>query len=296
MSGPAVDWRVPRRVNVGDLSLTVYEVGDGVPVVLLHGFPELAYSFRHQLPELARAGFHAVAANLRGFGGSDRPAEVTAYGLGALVRDIAGLIDALGGPAHLVGHDWGGVAAWAAAAAHPDLVLSLTALNAPHPDAFFEELLNPDAEDQRRRLWYMLLYQFPGVAEAWLSDDDFARLRARFERSAPGTFSPEDIRVFVDAMRRPGALTAGLNLYRAIVPAERWLAAPPPWGPVEVPVLIVWGEADTVLRAGLLRRSAERAAGPSRVVRLVGVGHYVQQEAPGAVNDALMRALREWSP
>ncbi len=286
-----VSWDRARRVTVGEVRLAAYELGVGPPVVLLHGFPELAYSFRHQMPALAAAGLRAVAVDLRGFGASDRPPEVADYALPVLVRDVVALIDGLGGSAHLVGHDWGGVVAWAAAAAHPDRVRSLTALNAPHPDAFFQELLARDADDQRRRLWYMLLYQFPGVAEQWLSADDFSRLRARFARSAPGTFSSDDVRVFVDAMRRPGALTAGLNMYRAIVPPERWVAAPPPWGAVKVPVQVVWGMADTVLREGMLARSARLARGPCRVVRLAGVGHYVQQEAPEAVNDALLRFL-----
>lgn len=283
-----------RRISVGEVSLAVAEMGSGDPVVLLHGFPELARSWRHQMPAVAAEGLQAVAPDLRGCGGSDRPTEVSAYALPRLVEDAVGLIDVLGGRAHLVGHDWGGIVAWAAAAADPGRVLSLTAMNAPHPDAFFEALVADDAGDQRQRLWYMLLYQFPGVAERWLSERDFANLRARFARSAPGTFSAEDIEAYVEALRRPGALSAGLNLYRAIVPPEAWVEPPPAYGAVRVPTLVVWGEADQVLRPRLLEGSLRRVDGPLRVARLPEVGHYVQQEAPDAVNQALIGALREW--
>jgi len=283
-----------RMVDVGEVRLAVTELGRGEPVLFLHGFPELSRSWCRQLPAVAAAGLRAVAADLRGFGESDRPAQVDAYTMPRLVGDAIGLIDELGGRAHLVGHDWGGFVAWAAAAAHPDRVLSLTAMNAPHPDAFYEALLAPQAGDQRARLWYMLLYQFNGVGERWLSAGDFANMRARLARSAPGTFSPEDVEAYVAAMRRPGALTAALNVYRALAPPEAWVESPPPCGPVRVPTLVVWGEADQVLGLGLLERSLELAVCERRTVRLPGVGHYVQREAPDPVNEALLDALRAW--
>ena len=180
-----------RRIRVGDVRLSVAERGEGDPVVLLHGFPELAFSWRHQLPALANAGHHAIAPDLRGYGDSDRPEGVDAYALTALAGDIAGLISELGyESAHIVGHDWGGSIAWALAARRPELVRSLSILNSPHPVASAEARRVPE---QQRKSWYMLLFQFAGVAEAWLSADDFANLRAFvFDTAAPGTFTAED--------------------------------------------------------------------------------------------------------
>ena len=189
------------------------EAGDpaGEPVVLLHGFPESSHSWRHQLPALAEAGFHAVAPDLRGYGGSDRPAAVDAYAARTLVGDVAGLIRALGHEsAHVVGHDWGGSLAWGLAGASPETVRSLTILNAPQGPV--SARLRREDRGQQAKSWYMLLFQFPGVAEAWLSDDDFANLRRFvFDTAAPEAFPPEDREVFVDALRRDGALTAALN-------------------------------------------------------------------------------------
>jgi len=280
-----------RRVRVGDVRLHVTEAGDGPPVVLLHGFPELAHSWRHQIPVLADAGFRVAAPDLRGFGRSDRPSQVEDYGIAALAGDVAGLVTELGGSAHLVGHDWGGSLAWVLASRAPAIVRSLTILNSPHPVASAEARRESDA--QRAKSWYMLLFQFPGVAETWLSADDFANLRAFvFDTAAPGTFSDEDREVFLDALRQDGALTAALNYYRANMPPASWVREPPQLPPVEVPTMLVWGEADAYLGLELLDRSVTKCAGPLRVERLPGVGHWIQQEAPDDVGRLLVDWLR----
>jgi pimeloyl-ACP methyl ester carboxylesterase len=278
-----------RRVRVGDIRLHVTEAGDGPPVVLLHGFPELAHSWRHQVPALAAAGYRAVAPDLRGYGRSDRPAQVEDYGIAALAGDVAGLVAELGGSAHLVAHDWGGSLAWVLASRAPDTVRSLTILNSPHPVASAEARRESDA--QRAKSWYMLLFQFPGVAETWLSADDFANLRAFvFDTAAPGTFSDEDRERFLSALRQDGALTAALNYYRANMPPAAWVREPPQLPPVTAPTMIVWGMADAYLGEELLERSVAKCAGEVRVERLPGVSHWIQQEAPGEVN----RLLRDW--
>jgi pimeloyl-ACP methyl ester carboxylesterase len=282
-----------RRVDVGGgMHVAVAEAGpeDGAPVVLLHGFPEHSHSWRHQLPALADAGFRAVAPDLRGYGSTDRPAEVADYALPHLVGDLVGLVRALGhDSAHIVGHDWGGSACWVAAARSPEAVRSLCILNSPHPVASAEARR---IREQQQKSWYMLLFQFPGVAEEWLSRDDFANLRAFvFDTAPPEAFPPADREVFIDALRPPGALTAALNYYRANIPAESWLRPPPDLPPVVVPTMIVWAEGDVYMSPLLLERSLDKVAGPVRVERLPGVSHWVQQEAPERVSGLLVDFL-----
>lgn len=279
-----------RRIDTGEVSLAVAEAGDGEPVILLHGFPEISHSWRYQLPALAAAGFHAVAPDLRGYGESDRPADTGAYALPNLVGDLIGLITALGHEsAHVVGHDWGGSIAWVTASRASERVRSLTILNSPHPVASAESRQIPE---QQQKSWYMLLFQFVGVAEEWLSANDFANLRRFvFDTAAPGTFSEDDRATFLAALRRDGALTAALDYYRANIPPASWLRPPPDLPPVEVPTMIVWGEADAYMSPILLERSITKVTGPLRVERLPGVSHWVQQESPDEVNRLLVDFL-----
>jgi pimeloyl-ACP methyl ester carboxylesterase len=259
--------------------------------VLLHGFPETSWSWRHQLPALAAAGYHAVAPELRGYGGTARPEALADYALPELIGDLEALVHALGHEsAHIVGHDWGGSVAWATASRRPELVRTLTILNSPNPVASAE---GRQHDDQRRRSWYMLFFQFTGVAEEWLSRDDFANLRGFFRTAAPGAITADDEEAFVAPLREPGALTAALNYYRANIPPESWLRPPPDPPPVPRPTLIVWGEDDAYLGPILLERSVTKVAGPLRVERLPGIGHWVQQEAPEAVNRHLLAHLAE---
>jgi epoxide hydrolase 4 len=280
-----------RRVDVGEVSLAIAEDGSGEPVVLLHGFPELSHSWRHQLPALAEAGFHAVAPDLRGYGRSDRPSRTEDYALPKLVGDLVGLIGALGHEsAHVVGHDWGGSVAWAAASRVPERVRSLTILNSPHPVASAEAR---QITEQQQKSWYMLLFQFRGVAEEWIAKDDFANLRSFvFGTAPPEAFPDEDRETFVSALREEGALTAALDYYRANIPPESWLRPPPDLPPVTVPTMIVWGEADAYMSPVLLERSIGKVAGPLRVERLPGVSHWVQQEVPDVVSRLLVDFLR----
>jgi pimeloyl-ACP methyl ester carboxylesterase len=279
-----------RRIDTGEVALAIAEAGQGEPVILLHGFPELSHSWRHQLPALADAGFHAVAPDLRGYGESDRPADTAAYALPNLVGDLVGLIQALGHEsAHIVGHDWGGSIAWVTASRAPERVRSLTILNSPHPVASAEARQIPE---QQQKSWYMLLFQFAGVAEEWLSANDFANLRRFvFDTAAPGAFSDEDREIFVRALGEDGALTAALDYYRANIPPQSWLRPPPDLPPVEVPTMIVWGEADAYMSPVLLERSVSKVTGRLRVERLPGVSHWVQQEAPDDVNRLLVDFL-----
>jgi epoxide hydrolase 4 len=265
-------------------------------VLLLHGFPETARSWRFQLPAVAEAGFHAVAPDLRGYGGSDRPRAVEDYAARTLVGDVAGLIRAIGHEAaHVVGHDWGGSLAWGLAGSRPEMVRSLTVLNAPQGPV--SARLRREDPRQQAKSWYMLLFQFPGVAEAWLSDDDFANLRRFvFDTAAPGTFPPEEREALVDALRRDGALTAALNYYRANMPPTSWLRDPPDPPEITVPTMIIWGEDDAYMDPLLLERTAATVTGPLRVERLPGVSHWVQEEVPDRVNELLLDHLRAEAP
>jgi pimeloyl-ACP methyl ester carboxylesterase len=280
------------RIDCGDATLSVQLMGpdDGVPVVLWHGFPEMGYSWRHQAAALAGAGYRAVVPDLRGYGESDRPEGTGAYAFPKLVGDVVGLINALGlGDAHLAGHDWGGSLCWATSALMPEKVRSLFILNSPHPVASAECRQVPE---QQQKSWYMLLFQFPGVAEEWLLRDDAANLAAFvFDTAAPGTFPPEERRVFTRALMRPGAMTAALEYYRANIPPENWLKPPPDLPPIAVPTTIAWADADAYMSPLLLERSIAKVDAPVEVVMLEGVSHWAQQEAPGEVSAALLAHL-----
>jgi pimeloyl-ACP methyl ester carboxylesterase len=169
-------------------------------------------------------------------------------------------------------------------------VRSLTILNAPQGPV--SARLRREDPRQQAKSWYMLLFQFPGVAEAWLSAGDFANLRRFvFETAAPETFPPEDQKVFVEALARDSALTAALNYYRANMPPASWLRDPPDPPRIAVPTMIIWGEADAYMEPILLERSAATVDGPLRVERLPGVSHWVQQEVPDRVNELLLDFL-----
>lgn len=276
------------RIDCGGAVLSVQFMGpdDGEPVIMWHGFPEMGYSWRHQAAALAADGYRAIVPDLRGYGASDRPPGTDAYAFPQLVGDVVGLINALGhGYAHLAGHDWGGSLCWATSALMPDKVRSLMILNAPHPVASAECRQVPE---QQQKSWYMLLFQFEGVAEEWLLKDDAANLSAFvFDTAAPGTFGDEERRVFTDALMREGAMTAALEYYRANIPPGNWLKPPPDLPPVTVPTTIMWADADAYMTPLLLERSITKVEGPLEVVMLEGVSHWAQQEAPDLVTAAM---------
>ena len=276
------------RIDCGGAVLSLQFMGpdDGEPVIMWHGFPEMGYSWRHQAAALAADGYRAIVPDLRGYGESDRPTGTDAYAFPQLVGDVVGLINALGhGYAHLAGHDWGGSLCWATSALMPDKVRSLMILNAPHPVASAECRQVPE---QQQKSWYMLLFQFEGVAEEWLLADGAANLSAFvFDTAAPGTFPPEERRVFTDALMRPGAMTAALEYYRANIPPGNWLKPPPDLPAVTVPTTIMWADADAYMTPLLLDRSIAKVEGPLEVVMLEGVSHWAQQEAPDLVTAAM---------
>jgi pimeloyl-ACP methyl ester carboxylesterase len=267
------------NINVNDISLYVRDTGSGVPVVLLHGWPDTGDLWQHQVPALTAAGYRVIAPDLRGFGRSGKPADLAAYAAPIMVGDVLGVLDALDiESAHLVGHDWGAAIAWMTAALAPDRVASITAMSVGHPEALRSAGLR-----QREKSWYMLLFQFMGVAERWLSDDGFRNLR---EWSAH-----PDIEPVVERLTDPVALTASLALYRAILPPESLVEPRVPLPPVAAPAMGVWGSADRALIEAGMTGSAGHVTGPWRYERVEDAGHWLPLEAPDKVNALLLDFL-----
>jgi epoxide hydrolase 4 len=280
-----------RRLRAGALSLRVLEAGTGEPVLLLHGFPQSAEAWIRQLAPLAAAGFHAVAPDLRGYGGSDRPRGVAAYALQRLVEDAVGLLDTLGAErAAVVGHDWGGLIGWTLAARHPERVRRLVVINAPHPARFRQLLRTPD---QLRRSWYAAFFQLPLLPEMLLRRRGFAAIRGVFRRGArsPDVFTRAEIDAFVAALSPPGALTAALNYYRAMGRAVVGIGREGGRGSrVEAPTLLVWGEADPHL-SPRNAEGLERWVPRLEVCRFPGATHWLPAEEAEALNARLIGFL-----
>jgi len=276
---------IHRRVAVNGVGLHVVEAGSGPPVLLLHGFPEFWYSWRHQLPAVAAAGYRAVAPDLRGYNESDKPPGVESYRPSKVVGDVAGLIEYMSaGPAVVVGHDWGGVIAWLLVMRRPDLVRALVVMNAPHPATFMKEL--PHAR-QLLRSWYMFFFQLPWFPEALLRFQNFRMLGHTFRRQPerPGAFTPADVRRYKEALAKPGALTAAVNNYRAAFRYRR--EGERVFRPVRGPALGIWGERDSYLNPHVLD-GLPLWAPDAQLVRLPQVSHWVQNDAPGDVNRLLL--------
>jgi pimeloyl-ACP methyl ester carboxylesterase len=269
-------------IQANGLTFNVVDEGDrGAPaVLLLHGFPDSSRLWRKQVPALVGAGFRVLAPDLRGFGESDKPEGVEAYSLSTIVGDVVGILDASGVERpHVVGHDWGAALAWGFAAFVPDRVDRLVALSVGHPMAFAERTM-----EQLQKSWYMLLFQFEGVAEQWLSDDDWRNWR-RFGESHP------DIESTIADMSRPGALTAGLNWYRANVPPESLVAGTLDVPPVAADTMGVWSDGDMALTERQMQHSADFVKGTWRYERIDGASHWMQLDAADRLNRLLVDFL-----
>jgi pimeloyl-ACP methyl ester carboxylesterase len=268
------------EITANGLRFAVMDEGAGVPVVLLHGFPDTSSVWRHQIPALAAAGFRAIAPDLRGRGKSERPERVEAYALSNMVADVATIMDALGVPrAHVVGHDWGAAVAWLFASLMPQRVDRLVAISVGNPGARGLPTL-----ESLQKGWYRLLFQFP-TAEEVLRQNDWYLLRTLFQGAV-------DLDQYIAHMAEPGALTAGLNWYRATFAPERLVGPPPALPPVQAPTLGIFGTGDLYLTEDEMVRSAERVAGPWQYERIEGVGHWVPLEAPDQLNRLLLGFLR----
>jgi pimeloyl-ACP methyl ester carboxylesterase len=300
-----------RMVETNGVRLHCVTAGDGPLVVLLHGFPECWYSWRHQIAALA-PHFCVVAPDLRGYGDSERPPGVASYRLPLLVADVRGLLDAFGArDAVIVGHDWGGAVAWTFAMEHPAFTSRLVVMNCPHPTIFARHLAaNPR---QLLRSWYMFFFQIPWLPEQVVRLGDYAAIERAFRGMArrKDAFTDEDIHILKEALAKPGALTAAINYYRAAFRSEdaaallpgplRWLSErlgrpvrePTPAPRIAAPTLLIWAEDDVALGKELTDGMEPLFSGPFTLRYVPQCSHWVQQEQPEVVNRYLLEFLAD---
>lgn len=313
-----------KQIETNGIRMHVAEAGSGFPVLLCHGFPELWYSWRHQMKALADAGFHAIAPDQRGYGDTDAPQAIDAYTIHHLVGDLTGLLDALAiDKAVIVGHDWGGFVVWQMAMLAPQRVAGVVGLNTPFFPRFPMRPLDMMRATAQGNFHYILYFQEPGVAEAELECDVPRSLRGFYQppnreimeqlRDVPmGVFGPagggildrlpdaphgdfltaEDFAVFVAGFQKTG-FRGGLNWYRNF--DRNWeLTAYLNNAKVLQPALMVTAELDVVLRPEMAVGMEAWVPQLRRTVLIEGSGHWTQQEKPAAVNAALLEFLREF--
>lgn len=318
--GETVRASTERLVDTNGVRLRVTEAGDpdAPTVVLAHGFPELGYSWRHQIPALAEAGYHVLAPDQRGYGGSSRPEDVEAYDIVALTTDVVGLLDDVDAErAVWIGHDWGAVVAWNAPLLHPDRVAAVAGLSVPPlpraqvpPTQAFRAMFGEN-------FFYILYFQQPGVADAELGRDPARTMRRMIGGLRPPDDQDAAIRMlepgpagFIARLPEPAALpdwitqdeldhyiteftrtgfTGGLNWYRNF--DRNWEITARQAQTTDVPALFIAGSADPVL--GFTRRDRARdvLTGPYREVIIDGAGHWLQQQRPEEVNATLVEFL-----
>lgn len=297
------------RADVGEISLHYVELGnaerDGTTrplVILLHGFPQYWYAWRFQLEPLADAGYRVVAPDLRGYNRSDRPESVEAYRMEHHLADLRGLVDHFDADSvTVVGHDWGGAFVWEAAVRYPDLFDRQVVLNFPHPGPYKRELFT---WDQLTRSWYVGFFLLPRLPEAVLKRDNYEFVDRLFREDPihPERFSETDIRRYKRALSEPGALTAAVNYYRALIPqyARRLLfesvpvvdtGLPRTTSTIETPTMVIWGEQDSTVVPSMAAGLEEWIA-DIEVHRLANASHWVQEDCPDTVTRLLIEFLQ----
>ena len=282
-------------VRTNRIRLHCVTQGQGDLVVLLHGFPEFWYSWRHQIPSLARH-FKVVVPDLRGYNDSDKPDS--GYDLDTLSKDIVGLIHSLGYvKAHIVGHDWGGAIAWHLAQKFPNSLNQLAILNAPHPQRWLEDM--GANLDRLRQNWYMFAFQVPGIPE-WLIQNnikEFVKNIFRDNAIRKGAFTGDLTKIYQEALSKPGVLSATMNYYRQLMSPLNWLEnfgrSP---ARVKAPTLVLWGEEDSLLGKTFTENLDKLIEAPFKLKLVPQCGHWIQQEVPHLVNRELLEFLRQEQP
>lgn len=274
-------------VRLREVTLNVASAGpkDGALTILLHGFPEFWFGWRHQIGALAREGLHVVAPDQRGYNLSSKPVDVAAYHLDHVADDVIALADSYGASTFdVVGHDWGGIVGWWLASRSPERVRRLAILNAPHPDVLASYARRHPA--QALRVFYFGAFQVPWLPEAGLRAANFLAMRQALRlTSRAGTFSPADLDCYRDAWAQPGALTGMLSWYRALQLKRR-----SELGPIRSPTLIVWGKKDPALSPHLATESLSLCT-QGRIEWVPGATHWLHHEEPDRVSAALASFL-----
>jgi len=281
------------RIATNGIELSCVVAGDrGDLVVLLHGFPQSADEWRHQIPALAER-FQVVAPDLRGYGRSSKPRGIAAYRQSVLANDVVGLIRSFGVErAHVVGHDWGGAVAWTLALEHPEVLGRLVVMNCPHPAAMARALrTNPR---QMRRSWYVLFFQLPWLPERLLTRP--GAFRGPLRSARPGAFSDEDLSAYERAFSVPGVATAALNYYRAAFREGLRGRGTGEGRLIATPTLVIWGDADFALGPELVDGMARYFSGPLEIRHVPDCGHWVPEERPELVNRLVLDFLRSAGP
>lgn len=282
-----------RTLRHGELSFSAFEQGNGPPILLLHGFPDHARSFRFQLPALAEAGYHAMAPMMRGYESSSQPANGD-YQLSSMATDIIAFIDDLGeGRVHLVGHDWGAVVSYLVAAMAPEKLLSLTTMAIPHPGRLRSEVLHK-RPSQLRKSWYIFFFQLRGIADFVIEHRDWAFLERLWRDWSPGWELPEDeLEAIKETFRQPGVKKAALAYYRSIFQIWRNEARRTHRlfdSKIQVPTLALTGALDGCMDTRLHDDLMIPSDFPAEltVARIKGAGHFLHQEKPSDVNRLLI--------
>ena len=278
-----------RFVSANGQSFELAECGSGPRLaVMLHGFPELNYSWRHQMPMLAENGWRVWAPNLRGYGASSKPEGVREYALDRLTADVAALIDAASAEAPvsevmIVAHDWGAIVAWSFAILRLRPISRLVIMNVPHPKVGEREIRK---WRQFWKSWYIFFFQLPRLPEAMMTRNGAEGVKGAFHNMAvdKSRFPREVLQTYADAALRPGAMTGMINYYRALLRHRDAIDMGD--ARVTVPTLMIWGEEDSALNIHCTE-GTEQWVPDFTLHRLPGVSHWVQQEAPEAVNAIL---------
>lgn len=263
--------------KVNGINMHYASMGEGPPVLLLHGFPDTHHIWRHQIPALAAAGMRVIAPDLRGYGQTDAPSSTGAYALESLCADVLALMESLGiGKAAIVGHDWGGLIGWQLCMNVPQRIERFVAMSTGHPSAIAHAGMA-----QQMRFWYVLGFLMPVVAEHAIKANDWFFLRQL-------TRSKEQLALWRAALEPEGRLTAALNYYRANLK----LGSQRRWRPVEVPVMGIWSDRDPALGEKQMLDSAAQCRAGWRYERLDGAGHWMQLSATERLNALLLDFLK----
>lgn len=285
------------QLEANGLRFSALAEGEGPVVLLLHGFPDHLHSFRHQLPALASAGFRAIAPAMRGYEASSQaPGGTAAFHPMRLADDLFHWATSLGAPVHLVGHDWGGIVAYLAAAQRPELFASMTTLAVPHFSAMREPGARRLLGTQLRNSWYVLFFQLRGLADLAVERNDFAFIERLWRDWSPGfAWQEQDMEALKQTFRQPGVRLAALSYYRAMM--APWLKDTRAMNAlvetsIQVRTLALTGARDGCLDTRFYDHiPSERFPAGLQIERLEGVGHFLHQEAPDRVNALLIDFL-----